>query len=147
MPVRLILDYESGEELKGLQYWKPFVDIFWDYVNHPEAKFDGDVGVLSRKHVIVGSAVHIGKESNNLEQAGVLGAQENDYVRYDSSQFEQLMERKEKILLADSKDIKKYGVSRQTLLYNVKEAIACGAWNRISSCTINRLLAFVSACH
>ena len=29
-----------------MQYWKPFVDVLWNYVNHPEAKFDGDVGVL-----------------------------------------------------------------------------------------------------
>lgn len=62
-----------------MQYWKPFVNVFWDYVNHPEAKFDGDIGVLKRKHVVVGSVVHIGKESNNLEQAGVLGVQGDDY--------------------------------------------------------------------
>jgi hypothetical protein len=38
--------------------------------------------VLSRKNVFVGSVVHIGKESNNLEQAEVLGVQDDDYVVY-----------------------------------------------------------------
>jgi hypothetical protein len=50
-PYDTFIDYESGKEMSGLQYWKRFDDVFWSYVNHPEAKFDGDVGVLSRKHV------------------------------------------------------------------------------------------------
>lgn len=60
-PYDTFIGYESGKEKSGLQYWKRFDDAFWSYINHPEAKFDGDVGVLSRKHVSVGSVTHIGK--------------------------------------------------------------------------------------
>ena len=35
---------------------------------HPESKFDGNVGVLERKHVIVTDIRHIGKESDTLNE-------------------------------------------------------------------------------
>ena len=120
-PYDSFIDYESGKELKGQQYWMPFVDVFWDYVNHPEAKFDGNVGVLLRKHVKVGSVVHIGKESNNLEQAEVLGVQGGDYVVYDSY-AQQLVAHKDKILAAKPRDVRRFGISQRTL-YDVKQAI------------------------
>lgn len=105
-PYDTFIDYESGKEMNGLQYWKRFDEVFWSYVNHPEAKFEGDVGVLKRKHVNVGSVTHIGKESNNLEQAEVLGVHETDYVVYGSA-IEQLLAQKKEILLAEPKELKR----------------------------------------
>lgn len=140
-PYDSFIDYESTKELQGSQYWKPFNDVLWQYVNHPEAKFDGDVGVLSRKHVTVNSVTHIGKESNNLEEAEILGVQKDDYVFY-GSVVEQLLAHKEKISQAEPKDVKRYGISQQTL-YNVKRAILNSNWNSISAKTIQRLLAYI----
>jgi hypothetical protein len=142
-PYDSFIDYESGKEMKGLLYWKPFADVFWDYVNHPEAKFDGDIGILSRKHVVVGSVVHIGKESNNLELAKILGVRDDGYAVYRSG-AEQLRPYTETILQAEPKDVRKFGISQQTL-YNAKDAILHGAWRRISQRTTRRLLAYVSA--
>jgi hypothetical protein len=142
-PYDTFIDYESGKKMKGLQYWKRFDDVFWPYVNHPEAKFDGDVGVLSRKHVTVNSVTHIGKESNNLEQADILGVQESDYVVYSRDAI-RLRPYAEKILMAEPKDVKAFHISQQTL-HNVKQVIVRGAWQCISRKTMQRLLAYVSA--
>ena len=45
------IDYNTGDMLQGREYWKPLSDIFLDYIGHPEAKFEGDVGVLQRRHL------------------------------------------------------------------------------------------------
>jgi hypothetical protein len=37
--------------LYGREYWKPLSDMFIDYIDHPEDKFGGNVGVLQRRHV------------------------------------------------------------------------------------------------
>ena len=87
--------------------------------------------------------MHIGKESNNLEQTEVLGVQEGDYVRYGGSNLEQLIAHKEKILLAEPKDVKKFGVSRQTL-FDVKRAIQSGNSGELKSKTVRRLLAYIN---
>lgn len=142
-PYDKFIDYESGKEMSGLQYWKRFDNVFWSYVNHPEAKFDGDVGVLSRKHVLVNSVTHIGKESNNLEEAEVLGVQKDDYVIYGGS-IERLAANKDKLMVSEPKDVEPFKISQRTL-YNVKQAIIRGNWNSISAKTIQRLLAYVSA--
>ncbi|WP_321428588.1 GAF domain-containing protein [uncultured Methanolobus sp.] len=40
------------------------------YANRPESKFDGETGILERKHVKADSVIYIGKEANNIvEQA------------------------------------------------------------------------------
>ena len=75
------IDYNSGEVFNSVEYWKPMDDIFFDYENHRESKFYGDVGLLRRKHLSVKSVVHIGKESNNLENTQVLGVRD-DYQIY-----------------------------------------------------------------
>lgn len=37
------------------------------YVEHMENKFDGDIGVLERKHIQADGLIHIKKEANNIE--------------------------------------------------------------------------------
>lgn len=63
-------------------YWKPMPKLFFEYYNHKEIKFDGDVGTLSNKHVNIVDVEYVGKESNNLEQAEVIGDQRGDFVYY-----------------------------------------------------------------
>src|SRR3989344_2085181 len=40
------VDYKSGKVLQGRHYWKTLGDVFWEYINHPESKYEGDVGIL-----------------------------------------------------------------------------------------------------
>ena len=128
--------------MNDLQYWKHVDYVFWDYANHPEAKFDGDVVVLSRKVIVVNSVMHIGKESNNLEQAEILGVYEGDHVVH-GKDTERLRPSADKILLAEPKDVKKYGISQRTL-YNARDAILQDAWHRLSKKTIKQLVTFIS---
>ena len=61
------IDYNTGDMLQGREYWKPLSDVFLDYIDHPEAKFEGDVGVLQRRHLKPKGCVYIGKEANKVE--------------------------------------------------------------------------------
>lgn len=61
------IDYNTGETLQGREYWKPLSDVFLDYIDHPEAKFEGDIGVLQRRHLTPTGCVYIGKEANKVE--------------------------------------------------------------------------------
>lgn len=79
---RPFVDYNGGEVLSGEQYWKPMDDVFFEYKRHPEAKFDGDVGLLQRKHILVSSIAMIGKETNDLERSQYFGVSEEDLVTY-----------------------------------------------------------------
>jgi len=51
IPYMPFIDYKTGtmysEETEF--YWKPLSEVFEDYIDHPEAKFDGDAGLLRRK--------------------------------------------------------------------------------------------------
>ena len=39
-----------------------------EYANHLESKFDGDTGILERKHVHAEGFSYIGKEANNIDE-------------------------------------------------------------------------------
>lgn len=62
------IDYATGEIKQGTQYFKPLSRTIIDYAKHPEAKFDGETGVLERKHIQTNSIVYIGKEANNIDE-------------------------------------------------------------------------------
>ncbi len=94
------VDYydDSRLKLRGKQYWKTFWDIFREYLNHPESKMEGDVGVLQRKHVSVSGVIHIGKESNNLDESEVFGVDFDEYEVYENfedldSKFREIVDR------------------------------------------------------
>jgi hypothetical protein len=80
------VDYHSGSVLRGKHHWKKFSSIFWEYLNHPEAKFEGDCGALEHRHLKVSSIVYIGKESNNLDVSGITGIQRDDQLVYRSEE-------------------------------------------------------------
>ena len=66
------IDVESGNKLQGIEYWKPLSEIIYDYINHPESKLDGSIGILSRKKAHITDVAYIGKEASNLEYTGTL---------------------------------------------------------------------------
>ena len=53
-----------------------------DYIEYKESKLDGDLRVLERKDVWVSDVVHIGKESNGLDESELLRLDKNSYVEY-----------------------------------------------------------------
>jgi hypothetical protein len=112
-----------------------------NYIDHPESKLDGDVGILERKHVNVIGTIHIGKESNELEESELLGADAGSYKTYEDGR--NLDKKFEKIapmvLKLKPKDVKKFGISKQTL-WNVKKKIELGNSHRISNRMKNKLI-------
>ena len=87
------LDHKTGKvypheaSLDTKEYWKMLDEVFEDYINHPEAKSDEDIGVLERKHLEIDkdSIKYIGKETNNLEFSmvrGVFAEDNNEYLNH-----------------------------------------------------------------
>jgi len=66
------VDYNSGEVFEGLEYWKSLMDTFSDYIEHPESKLEDGIGVLDRKSIWVKDPIHIGKETNSMEETEAL---------------------------------------------------------------------------
>jgi hypothetical protein len=57
------IDYETGEIMQVSHYFKQLSRTIIEYANHPESKFDGDIGILKRKYVNADFVVPIGKEA------------------------------------------------------------------------------------
>lgn len=80
------VDYKTGKyyENNTQFYWKSIADLFFEYINHREQKYDGSVGELRRKHIVIGDVRYIGKEtSSNLDETEIMGVQNDDLVFYD----------------------------------------------------------------
>ena len=103
------------------------------YLEHLEPKFDGD-GVLQRKHVRITSIVHIGKESNGLDESEVFGLDDSSYEIYrdEPNIDERFKEIAPKVLMLKPKDVKEFRISKQTLS-NVKNKIRHNQFHRIST--------------
>jgi len=85
------------------------------YVDHPENKFDGDIGVLERKSVHVDGVVYIGKEANNIDEQVLK-------VR-DTQVFINQEEVKKKILALTSKESREIGIKYRSTLKKIKDKI------------------------
>ena len=127
------IDYNSknNKKLRGKEYWKSFWDTFEEYLRHPESKFDGDVGVLERKHVIVSEVRHIGKESDVLNEP--FGLDEFSYEFYDDPERvdREFKENIDRILALEPKEVKDVSINRTTL-WNVKEKIKNEEYDNIT---------------
>jgi hypothetical protein len=94
VPYMEFLDHKTGKiyphegSLDSKEYWKMLDQTFDDYINHPEAKSDGNIGVLERKHLEIDKDCirYIGKEANNLEFSMVRGIFADDVNEYVDSQ-------------------------------------------------------------
>jgi len=111
-------------------------------MNNPESKFDGDDGVLERKHINVISIKHIGKEADDIDLVPVLGANLDTFVIYEdenaiNADFEA---NADEILKLEPREVKKYNLSRSSLKF-IKEKIERKEFDRIMKTTKNRLLA------
>jgi len=80
-------------------------------VRHNDNKFDYDnEGIAHRKHIIVNRIRYIGKESNNIDEASVLGIDDNSYLEY-----ENVEDFKQWILSLKPKDVRDKGISEREL--------------------------------
>ncbi len=93
IPYMAFFDKRTGEKYtnppkEGKQatasYWNSFADVFKKFINHPEAKSEGDVGRLERRHMVmnVADVNHIGKESDEIEEAIALGDDPENVTEY-----------------------------------------------------------------
>jgi hypothetical protein len=119
------IDYQSGTIMNGIEYWKPLDALFWDYLRHKEAKFEGDRGILQRRHLKVRTVVHIGKESDGLEETEILGVRDGDYQVYldDKAKVKRETVHQSAILSMTEKDARRIGISRRTMYRWKKRAI------------------------
>ncbi|AFV22405.1 hypothetical protein Mpsy_0192 [Methanolobus psychrophilus R15] len=54
--------------MQGSHYFKSLSKTILQYAEHPEHKFEGDIGILERRHVYADSILYIGKEANNIDE-------------------------------------------------------------------------------
>jgi hypothetical protein len=85
------------------------------YIEHPESKFDGDIGILERKHIQATGLIYIGKEANNIED------QPLDVTR--PQVFNNMEEVKEEILPITPEEARKKGIKHRSTLKRVKDRI------------------------
>ena len=109
------INYETGEVKEGVQYFKPLSRTILQYIDHLENKFDGEIGVLKRKHVQADGLVYIGKEANNIED------QPLDVTR--SQVFINEEEIRQKILALTPEEARKLGIKERSTLKRMKDRI------------------------
>ena len=100
------IDYRTGEVKEGSHYFKSLSRTILQYVDHPENKFDGDIGVLERRDVHVDGVVYIGKEANNIDEQALDVKKAQEFVNVE--------EIKRKIICISQKQAEALGVSRST---------------------------------
>jgi DNA-binding Xre family transcriptional regulator len=113
-------DYKTGKYYadNAQFYWKPLSEMFFDFVNHKEDKYNGDIGALTRQKITLDNVIHIGKESNNLEGTEALGVSDNDYVIYDNASDNEITLRiMNSIKNMTPEQAKQTGISKRNLQY------------------------------
>jgi hypothetical protein len=85
---RKAFDRDTGTPV-GLKRIKTYVSSLRTYFNHPEAKFlngeRGNRGPTRRRHIIVRSIVHIGKEANKLDIQSASGIDPDAQVEFEGN--------------------------------------------------------------
>ena len=112
------IDYQTGEVKEGSHYFKPLSRTILQYIDHPENKFDGDIGVLKRKHIHVDGVVYIGKEANNIDEQALKVKEAQIFINEE--------ELKKKILSLTPKGARKLGIKYRSTLKKMKERIESG---------------------
>jgi hypothetical protein len=95
------------------QYFKPLSSTILQYVFHPENKFDGEIGVLERKHVRVDGVVYIGKEANNIDKQALKVKEAQVFINEE--------ELKNKILALTPKEAREIGIKHRSALAYLKK--------------------------
>jgi hypothetical protein len=126
-------DYETGIIKEGSHYFKPLSRTIMQYVEHLESKFDGEIGILERKHVHADSIVYIGKEANSIDE------QELDVKK--AQAFTNKKEIMQKILGLSQKQAEEWGVDRKTF-QRIKKRIVENGDIKLNTVAIKKLASF-----
>ena len=105
-------------------------------MNHNDGKYDGGMGELRRKQIVINDIEHIGKESNNLEESEVIGVSDNDYVIYDNKTEQKITD---VIKNMTTKDAKRIGLSKMQM-FRLKKKVQHGEQIVLKKKTIHKLL-------
>ena len=124
------IDYETGTIKQGAHYFKPPEPAILQYVDHPEHKYKGNVGFLTRRKINVDGILMIGKEANKIEDQPLFVT--------DAQIFKDKQEIARKILALRQCDAEKAGVDRKTF-QRIKERIRGGEIN-IDTPALKRLI-------
>jgi hypothetical protein len=108
-------DYETGETKQGAEYFKSLSTTILQYIEHMEHKFEGDTGILERKHIQVDGLVYIGKEANNIEDQPLNVTKPQTFVN-----MEEIMNI---ILALTPKEARKLGINHRSTLKRMKDRI------------------------
>lgn len=79
--------------------------------------------------------MHVGKESNNLDESEIIGVSDNDYVVYDNADNGKITHILSKMTLSDAQKI---GISRRNFFY-LKKKVNDGKELRFKKKTIRHL--------
>jgi len=109
------IDIETGKVMQGEEYWKTLDKEILNYLNHPESKFEWEIGLLRRRHVKPTSIVYIGKESNKI------GTELIETEKQEIYQNEEAL--KERILKMSPKEARKLGIRHRSTLIRIKSRI------------------------
>ena len=142
VPFSPFIDYKTGKEYKDntKYYWKPFSEFLFGYMNHNDNKYDGDIGELRRKQIIINDIEHIGKESNNLEESEVIGVSDNDYAIYDNKTEQKIIE---VIKNMTTKQAKQVGIPKKNMCY-LKNKIKTNKRIVLKRKTANKLIHYMN---
>lgn len=111
----------TGDILQGREYWKPLSDVFLEYIDHPEAKFEGDTGILQRRHLKPKGCVYIGKEANKVEM------QELEVNRVET--YYDIGKLREYILDLTPAEAREIGIKHRSTLKKIKDRVREGEFN------------------
>ena len=96
--------------------------FLFDYFEHNDNKYEGNLGELKRRQIGIGSIEYIGKEPNNLEKTEVIGVSDNDYVIYDNKTEQKITD---VIKNMTTKDARCIGLSKRHL-FRLKKKVGEG---------------------
>lgn len=102
-----------------------------DYIDHPESKYQGDIGLLKRRAIEADEVIHIGKEANNID--------EHPLKTTEAQVFRDKQSIYNKILLIRRSDAEKIGVGRSVLKY-IKYKIRNGKRIYLKTKAVKRLI-------
>jgi hypothetical protein len=138
VPFSRFTDYKTGKEYidNTKFYWKPLPEFLFAYVDHNDNKYDGEIGELRRKQLVISDIEHIGKESNNLVESEVIGVSDNDYVVYDNKTEQKMVD---VIGNMATKDARRIGLSKRQL-FRLKKRIKEGKKIMLKKKTTKKLL-------
>ncbi|WP_342305550.1 hypothetical protein [Methanolobus sp. ZRKC5] len=109
------LDYNTGEIKQGSHYFKSLNTTIMQYADHPEYKYEGDIGQMKRRHIHADSVVLIGKEANNIDDQALDIGQAQVFLNK-----QDIMD---KIMQLDVKMGRKVGIAYRGTLKRIQDKI------------------------